>query len=99
MSGEPCSFEQSPFSNVPDNEDLQRQLQQLKNVIGQLEKRLRQQGPVTPFKFLSTFWIFDLEKLITSFSFWSDGYPGGINASNGPCAANYIHKQVSHPQF
>ena len=55
MSGEPCSFEQSPFSNVPDNEDLQRQLQQLKNVIGQLEKRLRQQGPVTPFKFLSTF--------------------------------------------
>ena len=47
MPGEPCSVEQSPFSNVPDNEDLQKELQQLKNIIGQLEKRLHQQGPVT----------------------------------------------------
>jgi len=58
MLGEPCSVEQSPFSNVPDNEDLQRQLQQLKNVIEQLEKRLRQQGLMTLFsQFLSGFFF------------------------------------------
>ena len=47
--------------------------------------------------FCNSFPLFLPVNLTTSFSLLrSDGYPGGINSSNGPCAANYIRKQVSH---
>lgn len=104
---QPCGTHQLPAA--PPHEELQRQLQQLKQVISQLEDRLRLQGVCLCAHFDDSK---HLPVVITClfYKLFADGIAAaatvGIGVvsdgdSNLPCSSSYIQKQVvySHITF
>ena len=86
----------SQGSSRQQDEDLQRQLQQLKLVIAQLEERIKRQGNVrisslyyTYRGFVGNIWYLILGSC-------TDETATQVTQDNAPCSSSYIQKQVYH---